>query len=92
MGLAIWDQAMESPGTVASFSSFILGVYGKSLRYRDSPDLRRLLFLFWLELVETPDNFETSGEVLMHGLHLKIEGYAEETVAMRGHVAGLHAT
>lgn len=30
--------------------------------------------LFFLELIETPDDFETSGEVLMHGLHLKIEG------------------
>lgn len=49
-------------------------------------------YFFWLELVETPDNFEASGKVLIHGLHLKIEGYAEETVAMRGHVAGLHAT
>nr|DAI37447.1 MAG TPA: hypothetical protein [Caudoviricetes sp.] len=26
------------------FFFIILGVYGKSLRYRDSPDLRRLLF------------------------------------------------
>lgn len=49
-------------------------------------------FFFWLELVETPDNFEASGEVLMHGLHLKIEGYAEEAIAMGGHIAGLHAT
>lgn len=48
--------------------------------------------LFFLELVETPDDFEASGKVLMHGLHLKIEGYAEETVAMGGHIAGLHAT
>lgn len=35
-----------------------------------------------LELTETSDYFETSGEVLIHGLHLKIEGYAEEAVAM----------
>ena len=36
-----------------------------------------------LELIETPDNFETCGKVLIHGLHLKIEGYAEEPIAMR---------
>ena len=43
-----------------------------------------------LELAEATDDLQTSGEVLGHGLHFQVEGYAEIAVALADHVAGLH--
>lgn len=87
---------MESPGTgailIEAFFSSLFWVFMERAFAKSGWIPEKAKALFFLELVEATDDFETSSEVLMHGLHLKIEGYAKETVAMRGHIAGLHAT
>lgn len=83
---------MESPGTVAILFLHYFGCLWKEPSLNRDGFLKKRRLCFFLELVEATDDFEASGKVLIHGLHLKIEGYAKETVAMRGHVAGLHAT